>query len=657
MRRWILLLTVTFAAAILQIAVTQSQFGSSYQLLLAVLNHQLDFSNSFEWTAFLHATLPRWVMGLAVGGSLGLVGSLFQQLTQNRMMSPLTLGTSSGAWLGLVILSVMAPQLVGVYPALFAMTGALVAMGLVIAIVDIRNLSGLPIVLAGMAVNLLLGAFATAIILLHNEYAQNLFIWGAGDLSQNGWDWVTWLLPKLALIILLPVFAPRLLTLMSIGSSGAQARGLNVGGAFLGLSLIGVWLVSVSITSVGVISFVGLIAPNIARHIGFSKSLSELIASFILGSTLLMLTDTLAIFLSFWSLDIIPTGTATAVIGAPALIMLARKKMSAQDNMSLTFPKGRDKLRPKITLFSLLTAFVVVIAISTFVQPEIKSFIWQIPNAFSWSIKWPRMLTAVSAGAGLAVAGVILQRLVYNPLASPDILGVSAGAVLALVLANLIFGSSIHTLGPWVALLGSLVALGVLLVLGRKHNFAPSILILYGIALTAMIEALVQFSLTRVGQEKFVLLQWLAGSTYRVTPNAAITLFLLVTGLVIAALLLSRWMTLIGTGRQFAFGRGLNVSWAYIVLLLIVALLCAFITTTMGPVAFVGLIAPHIAVILGARQAKVQLWVAGLLGGLLLLSADVIGQLLVHPAQIAAGVLVSVIGGVYFVFLLIRERH
>ncbi|PSW69387.1 Fe(3+)-hydroxamate ABC transporter permease FhuB [Photobacterium kishitanii] len=657
MRRWILLLAVTFAAAILQIAVTQSQFGSSSQLLFAVLNHQLDFSNSFEWTAFLHATLPRWVMGLAVGGSLGLVGSLFQQLTQNRMMSPLTLGTSSGAWLGLVILSVMAPQLVGVYPALFAMTGALVAMGLVIAIVDIRNLSGLPIVLAGMAVNLLLGAFATAIILLHNEYAQNLFIWGAGDLSQNGWDWVTWLLPKLALIILLPIFAPRLLTLMSIGSSGAQARGLNVGGAFLGLSLIGVWLVSVSITSVGVISFVGLIAPNIARHIGFSKSRSELIASFILGSTLLMLTDALAVFLSFWSLDIIPTGTATAVIGAPALIMLARKKMSAQDNMSLTFPKGRDKLRPKITLFSLLTAFVVVIAISTFVQPEIKSFIWQIPNAFSWSIKWPRMLTAVSAGAGLAVAGVILQRLVYNPLASPDILGVSAGAVLTLVLANLIFGSSIHTLWPWVALLGSLVALGVLLVLGRKHNFAPSILILYGIALTAMIEALVQFSLTRVGQEKFVLLQWLAGSTYRVTPNATITLFLLVTGLVIAALLLSRWMTLIGTGRQFAFGRGLNVSWAYIVLLLIVALLCAFVTTTMGPVAFVGLIAPHIAVILGARQAKVQLWVAGLLGGLLLLSADVIGQLVVHPAQIAAGVLVSIIGGVYFVFLLIRERH
>ncbi len=161
-----------------------------------------------------------------------------------------------------------------------------------------------------------------------------------------------------------------------------------------------------------------MIAPNIARHLGFVKSRSELIASLILGAALLMLTDTLAVFLSFWSLDIIPTGTATAVIGAPALIMLARRKMSAQDNMSLTLPKGRDQLRPKITLAVLLAGFIAVAAIGTFVQADIGGLVWHVPNAFSWSVKWPRMLTAISAGAGLAVAGVILQRLVYNPLAS-----------------------------------------------------------------------------------------------------------------------------------------------------------------------------------------------------------------------------------------------
>ena len=94
MIRWVLLVVALLIATTLQIAVTQNQFGSSCDFFLALIGHQLDFS-SFEWTTFLHATLPRWVIGLAVGGSLALVGSLFQQLTQNRMMSPLTLGTSS----------------------------------------------------------------------------------------------------------------------------------------------------------------------------------------------------------------------------------------------------------------------------------------------------------------------------------------------------------------------------------------------------------------------------------------------------------------------------------------------------------------------------------------------------------------------------------
>ncbi|MFA0071695.1 iron chelate uptake ABC transporter family permease subunit, partial [Vibrio breoganii] len=109
-----------------------------------------------------------------------------------------------------------------------------------------------------------------------------------------------------------------------------------------------------------------------------------------------------------------------------------------------------------------------------------------------------------------------LQRLVYNPLASPDILGVSAGAVLALIFSSLFMGYSIHSLSPWVAFLGSAIALCLLLFLGKKHQFAPSILILTGISLTAVLEALVQFSLTRVGEGKYTLLAWLAGSTYRV---------------------------------------------------------------------------------------------------------------------------------------------
>ncbi|MEZ9954472.1 Fe(3+)-hydroxamate ABC transporter permease FhuB [Vibrio splendidus] len=649
-------------AALVHLWLGQSEFGPIGALLqqvsqisdIATFNSMVD--DSFELMALAYVNLPRLVMAILVGGTLGTIGSLFQQLTQNRMMSPLTLGTSSGAWLGLVILNVVAPMLVAQYSVWFALVGALFAMGLIVSIVGIKNMSGLPIVLAGMAVNLLLGAFATAIILLNDQYAQNLFVWGAGDLGQNGWEQVLWLMPKLLPILAIFLLAPRVLTLLSIGTEGAAARGLNIGATFFVLMAIGVWLVSVSITSVGVISFIGLIAPNIARHLGFLKAKSELIASCVLGALLLCVTDSLAIFLAQWSLDMIPTGTATAVIGAPALIIIARKQMSAQDQLFFSMPKGPKFISP-VAYFLLGTMIVGLLALSSLSQPSSDMGYFVIPDAFEWSIRWPRMLTAIFAGGGLAVAGVILQRLVYNPLASPDILGVSAGAVLALIFSSLFMGYSIHSLSPWVAFLGSAIALCLLLFLGKKHQFAPSILILTGISLTAVLEALVQFSLTRVGEGKYTLLAWLAGSTYRVEPESATIMAVVITACIGVALLLSRWVTLIATGRQFASARGLNINIAYVALLCIVAILCSVVTTTMGPVAFVGLLAPHIAAMVGARLVREQIILSFLIGAALMLFADWLGQVVVFPAQLAAGTLVSIIGGSYFIFLLLKSRR
>ncbi|MEZ8807969.1 Fe(3+)-hydroxamate ABC transporter permease FhuB [Vibrio atlanticus] len=651
-----------FFASLVHLWLGQSEFGPIGELFqqvsqisdIVTFNKMVD--DSFELMALAYVNLPRLVMAILVGGTLGTIGSLFQQLTQNRMMSPLTLGTSSGAWLGLVILNVVAPMLVAQYSVWFALIGALLAMGLIVSIVGIKNMSGLPIVLAGMAVNLLLGAFATAIILLNDQYAQNLFVWGAGDLGQNGWEQVLWLMPKLLPIIAIFLLAPRVLTLLSIGTEGAAARGLNIGATFFVLMAVGVWLVSVSITSVGVISFIGLIAPNIARHLGFLKAKSELVASCVLGALLLCVTDSLAIFLAQWSLDMIPTGTATAVIGAPALIIIARKQLSAQDQLFFSMPKGPKLISP-LAYFLLGTMLFGLLALSTLSQPSSDMGYFVIPDAFEWSIRWPRMLTAIFAGGGLAVAGVILQRLVYNPLASPDILGVSAGAVLALIFSSLFMGYSIHSLSPWIAFLGSAIALCLLLFLGKKHQFAPSILILTGISLTAVLEALVQFSLTRVGEGKYTLLAWLAGSTYRVEPESAMIMTMVITASIGAALLLSRWVTLIATGRQFASARGLNINIANVALLCIVAILCSVVTTTMGPVAFVGLLAPHIAAMMGARLVREQIFLSFLIGAALMLFADWLGQVVVFPAQLAAGTLVSIIGGSYFIFLLLKSRR
>ncbi|HAS4582691.1 Fe(3+)-hydroxamate ABC transporter permease FhuB [Vibrio cholerae] len=641
-------------ALTLLLALVSVQWGHNLTLneqWQLVLGHQA--AQSFAQVNFIYAQLPRAVMAIVVGAVLGLVGSLMQQLTQNRLTSPLTLGTSSGAWLGLIIVNIWFSDWVADYSALAAMAGALLAFALIISIAGLRNLTGLPLVVSGMVVNILLGSIATALVLLNEEFAQNVFMWGAGDLAQNGWEWLTWLLPRLALVFPLLLFAPRVLTLLRLGHEGAAARGLAVLPAFLLLMAGGIWLVSASITAVGVIGFIGLLTPNIARSLGARTPKMELYSSALLGALLLLATDMLAMGLSVWAEEVVPSGITAAVIGAPALIWFSRRPLQAQDSLSISLSSHR---RSPSRWAVMLIAAALLLALSLHIGWQMESASWALPSEFQWPLRWPRMLTALFAGVGLAIAGTLLQRLIYNPLASPDILGVSSGATFALVFASLFLGQSLQSTHWMTALLGSAAVLVALLLLGRRHHYAPSSLILTGIAITALLEALVQFTLAKGTGDSYQILLWLSGSTYRVTGEQALLLSVGVVGLTLLALGLSRWLTLISIGRGFATARGLSASRASLVLLILVALLCALVTATMGPVSFVGLIAPHIAMMLGAQRAPSQLLLAALVGGTLMLWADWLGQALLFPAQIAAGTLVAIIGGSYFLLLLLSQR-
>jgi ferric hydroxamate transport system permease protein len=299
---------------------------------------------------------------------------------------------------------------------------------------------------------------------------------------------------------------------------------------------------------------------------------------------------------------------------------------------------------------------IVVIGAIIFYLPTEQGGVWGWPSAYQWQLRWPRSLAALSAGAGLAVAGVILQRLIYNPLASPELLGVSSGATFALVVSALFFPTA-WLLPQWlVALLGSLVVLGIIIVLARRSHYSASNVVLIGIALSALLQALVQFCLAKGNQDSFRIVQWLAGSTYRVTASQSVVLFIVVLLLLVLSLSLARWIDLISVGRAFAKGRGLSVQFSSVVLLTIVALLCASVTSAIGPISFVGLIAPHLAVMLGARTIKRQLMTATIIGCAMMLWADWLGQVMLFPRQIAAGTLVAIIGSSYFLFLLILQK-
>lgn len=613
-------------------------------------------AQTFPAVFYLYGQLPRLCMALLAGATLGLTGSLMQQLTQNNLTSPMTLGTSSGAWLALVILSVSFSELSADYAVPVATAGALLAFAFVILITGSRNITGLPLIVSGMVVNILLGAIATAVITLNSQFAQNIFMWGAGDLTQDGWQNVTDVMPRLLPVLFILLFAPRILTVLRLGHQGAQARGLSVLPVFLLFMVLSAWLVSVVISTAGMIGFIGLLAPNLVRIAGARTALQELIFSVIAGAFLLLFADTLALALGQLMQTVIPTGVMTAAIGAPALIVFSRRRFTAQDQMTII-------LKPVISPRFLPHAMSVVVFLlfaglmtTVFFQQSETGFLWGAPESFRWSLRWPRLLSAAAAGVALALAGTLLQRLIYNPLASPDILGVSSGATVALILISVLTGNMIQTSLWGAALTGSALVLGLLLLLGRRHQFAPATLILTGIALTAGLEAFVQFFLAQGALSNYRILLWLSGSTYRVSGEQSVLFASVIAGLTIIILALSRRLTLISIGRTFAQARGLHTGRTALLMLTLVALLCALVTATVGPLAFTGLIAPHMAALCGAQKVKSQLIFAGLAGAVLMIWADWLGQTLIWPSQIAAGTLVSVLGGSYFLGLMLVSR-
>jgi len=375
----------------------------------------------------------------------------------------------------------------------------------------------------------------------------------------------------------------------------------------------------------------------------------------LLGALFLVLTDGLAIQARSWSRDLVPSGASAALIGVPVLIWLTLRRFRAQDHGLFSLPEGRARV-PLAVVAVAAVAVAALAVVSLTVAPGPAG--WRIgwPSALILSLRWPRTLAAMAAGAGMGVSGVVLQRLLRNPLASPDIIGISSGASLALVGSVVLFGTTISEAGAPGALLGGLAVLAVLIVLGQRQGNAPGTLALVGISLAALLDAVLQFALAKGGEETYMIVGWLAGSTFRVGESETVALTAAVAVLAALTLALHRWLTLLTAGEPVAMGRGLAVGPAKVALLVLAAVLAALVTAVVGPIAFVGLIAPHMAVMLGARRARDQVLLATLIGVGVMVLSDWLGRGLFHPIQLPAGATASVVGGAYLIALLARRR-
>ncbi len=262
----------------------------------------------------------------------------------------------------------------------------------------------------------------------------------------------------------------------------------------------------------------------------------------------------------------------------------------------------------------------------------------------------PRALVAVTVGASLAVSGALFQRLTRNPLASPDIIGVSGGAAVGAVLVVIRGGSpAAASLGAFV---GALLAATLLLAAAARGGLTGSRLVLLGVAVGAFCAGLVDHLLNRTFVASAVTAQtWVVGTLQgRGWPELRpMVLGLLVVAPVLAAV--APRLRLLGLGDELAQGLGVRVTGLRWVALLAATALVAVAVSVSGPIAFVALVAPHAAARLVPDPG---LFTTGLLGGLLLLGADLLAQ---HAFGVAVpvGVVTAVLGGVFFLVLLVRQ--
>ncbi|AIW18978.1 Fe(3+)-hydroxamate ABC transporter permease FhuB [Vibrio coralliilyticus] len=642
--------------------------------MLTIAGFQLNASGNFsagvnslfqaDWmspeSVRLHLTWwPRFFTTLIAGAALAAAGVLMQQVLRNPLASPSTLGVASGASFALMMATLYAPWLLTFSKSLIALLGGVGTMALVFALSWRRALSPIVVVVSGLVINLYFGAVSTVLLMMNQDKLAGLMIWGAGSLVQTGWSDIAYLAPRLGLAIGISFLFVKPLTLLELSEEGAKSLGVSLAKLRVICLGLAVLLTSWVVAKVGVIGFVGLAAPAIARATGVHRLVPKLIVSMLLGGLLLTLTDLLIQQLPGIAAMIVPTGAATAALGAPLLLwLLPRLSMRSQTQTQTVMTRHSEQVKSLNRHAIALVALVIPVALFIFSTTSIQSSGWQwLVFSGEWNLlewRWPRLVAAALAGVMLATAGTVIQRLSGNPMASPEVIGISSGTALGLIIA-MFSGIGVSLVGLYLGgLVGAMASLSVIVLLNRKSGFQPERVLLTGVAITALMNAVQSFVLAGGDPRSYQVLAWLSGSTYFVTEATLLPLAVATFVLVGFSFLTARWLDILPLGEASSRALGVKVGQARGLLLLLVALLTVSATLVVGPLSFIGLMAPHLARLFGFSRAREHLICSALVGMGLMLLADWLGRQMLYPQEIPAGLVASLIGGMYLMWGLRR---
>ncbi|ARD60743.1 fecCD transport family protein [Kosakonia radicincitans DSM 16656] len=646
-RGWALILLLWLTAALMALSELHRQggfsalFGTTSPSSSAIILRSMWF--------------PRQGMALLTGATLGVCGWLMQRALRNPLAEPITLGMTAGATLAMGLASLWFPALLASARPALAITGELAALLAVILLSWRQRLSPLVMVQAGMMINLWCGALTLLIAIINDRFLLQVLMWGGGSLAVESSQPLRDLLLPLTAAFAVLLLMLRPLTLLqlpetmvnSLGASALRIRSMAV--------LLALVMSAFTINAVGVIGFLGLAAPHLARFGGARTSRQMLLHTALMGAGLLWFTDQCVARVSLANGQLLPVGMLTAVTGGPLLMLLAR--FSRSGTSPVTAPEPAAPVTAGAALFWVSgTLFLLAVVVSLYTGHGLQQWSWASPDelAHLLPLRVPRLLAALSAGALLAGAGVLMQRVSGNPLASPEVLGIGGGAAMGVMAWVVLFPASSGGL-----LLSSLsgATLSLLLTLwnSRRGAFNPQRVLLNGLALNALCQATVSLVMLNNLTASAMLLPLMTGSTYYISAPLAEILFASTLLLLAVVPLFRRWLLLLPMG-SIAGSLGVSLPLARVAVLSLAAVMTGLATLLVGPVSFIGLLGPHLARRLGAKTPLSQLYAAALLAATIMTFADWIGRNGLYPRQLPVGLVASLIGVPLLIWPLLRGK-
>lgn len=618
--------------------------------------------------------MPRLAAAVVVGFALGVAGCLFQSIARNPLASPDTLAVTGGAYLAVTAVAAFGLTLPLWASGLSGFVGGAVTALLVLALAG-AGASTTRLILAGSAVAMATQAATSTLLILFEEETTSLFAWGNGSLTQLDFSAVGFATPLVLLAFAGALWLARNLDVLSLGEDTAASLGVPVRRTRVGGVLLAVVLTAAAVTVAGPIGFVGLVAPVLVRVAArvvpaLQRHAFALPAAGLLGAVVVIGSDAAvrALLGAEEGLSV-PPGVTTTILGGILMIALARSHRGfGSDRTSPTARRllgrgGFAVVLVVLTLVLLCLALTGLLAGHTWLRIGDLG-LWLNDSAgplvgFALDERAPRVAAALAAGAALALSGTLVQGTCRNPLAEPGLLGITGGAGLGAVLV--VTGGGNHAPSSsevlFAGVLGALASFALVYALSWRGGLDAGRLVLIGIGVWYTTTAISTFLLVRSNPwDTPRIYTWLSGTTYGRTWEQVLPVLIVLAVALPVALLLRRELDLLALDDDVPRGVGVPLEPVRLAILLLGALLAATSVAAVGVVGFVGLVAPHAArSLVGSRHVRV-IPTALLLGAALMVLADLLGRTVIAPAQIPVGLLVSLIGTPYFIWLLSRSR-